>query len=309
MTAFGIARQAGTVRGRLLASHRLGREEARGLACEPSLDAALERLRATPYGHDVDPQMTLAEAQRAVAATALWQVRVLAGWLPPSGGETMRVLAGWWEILAIEDHVAGLSGAPVGPPFELGALATAWPRIAEAATPAQVRAVLAASPWGAPYGDGLAELGVALRLAWARRVAARLPAATPWAAAWAALVVARDLFAGARVLPAAGVTRSADLGLAWAGATTVTALAEGLPREVRWVLDDVTAPEELWRGEARWWARLDAAASERLRRTAPTADHAAAVVAALGVDAWRVQAALEIAARGGREVEALDVVA
>jgi len=65
---------AGSVRARAITHRRLGREAARSLAASRSIDAALTSLVHTPYGHDVRPGQTLAEAQRAVVATAIWNV-------------------------------------------------------------------------------------------------------------------------------------------------------------------------------------------------------------------------------------------
>ena len=43
-------------------------------------------------------QIDLGSAQRAIAETALWHVRVLAGWMPPRGIELVRILAAWFEL-------------------------------------------------------------------------------------------------------------------------------------------------------------------------------------------------------------------
>lgn len=60
----------------------------------PSLEVALAALADTPYGHELHPGQPLAEAQRAVTATLLWHLRVLAGWLPREGPGMLRLLAG-----------------------------------------------------------------------------------------------------------------------------------------------------------------------------------------------------------------------
>lgn len=309
MAVTGISWTAGSTRARLLAGRALGRDGARRLAGSPTLADALDALTDTPYGHDVAGGMGLAGAQRGVAATALWQTRVLAGWLPPTGGEMLRDLAGWWELQNIEDHAATLEGASPGEPFDLGALASSWPRVAATRTREELRRALAASVWGAPAGEGFPALGVSLRLSWARRVAARVPSASAWVAPWAVLVVARDLFAGARALPAAGVAHVPDLGISWRADDDLAAFARRLPPEQRWVLDSVGEAAHLWRAEARWWGVVDAEARGVLRRVSPGPQVPVAAVAVLGVDAWRVQAALELATRGGEPVEAFDAVA
>ena len=102
---------AGSVRARHLLARRLGRSDAWALARVPSLDAALERLAGSPYGRRCRLGLSLADAQRAVAGTALWHVRVLAGWTPPRGLEPVRALAAWFEIANVDDRLAYLAGA------------------------------------------------------------------------------------------------------------------------------------------------------------------------------------------------------
>ncbi|MFI5079696.1 MAG: hypothetical protein ACHQCE_01390, partial [Streptosporangiales bacterium] len=73
---------AGSVRARALARRRLGAAAARQLAASGSLADALRVLAATHYGREDLGGQTLAGAQHAVARTVLWDLRVLAGWLP-----------------------------------------------------------------------------------------------------------------------------------------------------------------------------------------------------------------------------------
>ena len=157
----GPAWVAGSVRARHLLVRRLGRDRARALATSPSLEDALAVLSGTAYGRLVREGMSLAEAQRAVAATALWHIRVLAGWLPPAAIPPVRLLAAWFELANIEERVRYLAGRDAPPPFALGALATAWPTVSGARSAAEVRAGLVGSPgairgrrtprsWGSP---------------------------------------------------------------------------------------------------------------------------------------------------------------
>ena len=76
---------AGSVRARALARRRLGAAAARQLAASGSLADALRVLSATHYGREDLRGQTLAGAQHAVARTVLWDLRVLAGWLPRDG--------------------------------------------------------------------------------------------------------------------------------------------------------------------------------------------------------------------------------
>ena len=148
----------------------------------PSLEDALAALSGSAYGRYVRPGMGLARAQRAVAETALWHIRVLAGWAPPGAQDAIRALAAWFELANIEDRLAFLAGGEATSPFALGGLATAWPRLAEARTVSDVRGALAASPWGDPGDAEPADLRLGLRLAWARRVLQSVPEAGDWAA-------------------------------------------------------------------------------------------------------------------------------
>ena len=84
---------AGSVRARHMLARRVGRGPAFALAASPSLDAALAMLSGSAYGRFVRPDMDLAAAQRAVAETVLWNVRVISGWTPPGALEPVRALA------------------------------------------------------------------------------------------------------------------------------------------------------------------------------------------------------------------------
>src|SRR5689334_25150384 len=94
---------AGSVRARALARRRLGRAGDRALATTGSLGASIVTLAASPYGRDVRAGSSLADAQRAVGATLLWHLRVLAGWQPAEGSQAVRALAGWFEIANVDD--------------------------------------------------------------------------------------------------------------------------------------------------------------------------------------------------------------
>ena len=95
-------------------------------------------------------QIDLGSAQRAIAETALWHVRVLAGWMPPRGIELVRILAAWFELANAEDRLAYLAGGPLSTPFALGGLATAGASVHSALSVAELREALKESPWGDP---------------------------------------------------------------------------------------------------------------------------------------------------------------
>lgn len=304
---------AASVRSRALGRRRLGRVAVRELAAAPDLEAALTRLARSPYGREVRPGQTLAEAERAVVAAALWNVRVLSGWLPRQGVPVLRVLVSPVEAANVVDHLDHLDRRRAGPPpvpYRLGALGTTWLRLSAAATPEEVRAALTRSPWGDPGSASPREVALALRLTACGRVAAVVPAASAWAHGAAALVAARELVSGRAPLPPRPREDLASLlGGEAAAATSLPALAAGLPRAAAWALDGVTGPADLWRAEARWWSRVERDAFRLTRRSTPGPDTAVGVAALLATDAWRVRAALESAARHGRALEEFDVVA
>lgn len=301
---------AGHVRARAIAGRAVGLPTARLVATSPSLPAALDELGHTPYAREVAKDATLASAQHGVAAAVLWHLRVLAGWLPTDGVRALRALAGWFEIANVDQHLRALAGRPVEPPFRLGMLATAWPRLAGTGSPAQVRAVLAASEWRDPGGDSPRDIQLGMRLAWAERVQSRARPATRWVRGAVALLLARERFAVGQPLPPASRDRAVRLlGPGCLTGDSVPELAGRLPRTAGDALADVRDGTGLWVAEARWWARL-----RESGRTSVTGFGLQPVLGAVGVlaaDAWLVRAALELAARGGgpAAAEAFDALA
>lgn len=303
---------AGSVRARALAQRRLGAGAARTLAASSSLEVALAALAGTPYRQKVRPGQRLAAAQRAVAATLLWHLRVLAGWLPREGADMLRLLAGWFEIANVDELLHRLAGGEAEEPFRLGALATAWPRLAPARSTAELRQTLVASPWGDPGAATPRAVQVGMRLSWLARVGDDVERSAPWAAGKAALLVARERFAAGRDLPAATPARArALLGPGALAAASLAELARRLPARARWALEGVTDPDELWRAEARWWSRVERDGFALLGEGSGAGLGPAPVlgaVAVLAADAWRVRAALELAARGGQPLEVFDAL-
>lgn len=267
MIAVSLPWTAGSVRARLLADRCVGPRGAEAIAAAGSLEAGLGILAGTPYGRTVRPGMDLAAAQHAVAATLLWHLRVLAGWLPRGGAEVIRVLAGWFEIRNIEDRLALLAGSPRPPPYALGSLAGAWRLVAPAPTAAAVRAALAGSVWGDPATDDPAGIHLALRLAWAERVRRRVPEAARWAKGAVELLVLREQEAGRSDRPS--TARSRGLG-------------------------------DLWEAEEGWWRGLESDAASMLARPGHDRGVVVASVALLAADARRVRGALVTAVSDGR---------
>ncbi|WP_193311375.1 hypothetical protein [Georgenia satyanarayanai] len=310
---------AGSVRARALARRRVGAAGARDLATCPGLAPALQVLARSPYGHAVRPNQTLAAAQHAAGEAILWNARVLAGWLPRSGVEAVRLLTAAFELANVDSHLAGLARGTRGTPFEpyhLGALSTAWTRVAPTTDLPAAAAALAASPWRVRGAASRRELALALRLAWADAVIAGVPEAVDWARGGTVLLLSREVLLLRRHLPAATLSRARQV----LGAGPVDLLARGepprelhahLPRDARWVLEDVPGVTDLWRAEAAWWHRVENDGFALLRESRPGQGAVVGALAVLGTDLWRVRAALESAARGGSgaALEAFDAVA
>ena len=134
--------------------------------------------------------------------------------------------------------------------------------------------------------------------------------ARPWAAGAVALLVARERFVTRR--PVSGTAPEVIgrlLGGGWARTTSLAGFAGWLPSPARWALAGVTNTADLWRAEARWWARLRRDGTTQVVRPAFGWQRPLGAVAVLAADAWLVRAALEIAARGGTHLEVWDALA
>lgn len=281
---------------------RLGREESGRLAASTSLEHALGILVGSAYGRSVRRGMDLASAQRAIAETTLWHVRVLAGWMPPRALEVIRTLAGWFELANVEDRIAYLAGGPLRSPFMLGGLATTGTRLERALSIAALREALRGSPWGDPGSDDPAAIRLALRLAWARRALASVAEAREWALGAVALLLARELLLAGRSPEELAALRPPVPEAGWMRSQSVDSLRRALPPDCGWTLAGVAEPDAIWLGEMAWWRRVEQDA-ERLARNAQLGRATAiGAVVLLGVDASRVSAALESACRGGDRI-------
>ncbi|MFF7903163.1 hypothetical protein ACIP4X_31500 [Streptomyces sp. NPDC088817] len=302
---------AGAVRAKALVGRYPGAVGVREIARGPTLDDALRHLATTPYARYARTAAGLPQAQRAVAATVLWHLRVLAGWLPPGGARLLVPLAAGFEIANVAARLPAPEGrrAEVPEPYRLGALETAWRSLERAGTPAELRAALTASPWGDPGGDTPWALLTGMRMAAARRTAVAVPSARRWARGRALLLAARERFVHHRSLPEPARRDAARLlGTRAPGAASYQEFREHLPPTAGWVLADVDEPGELWRAEARWWRTVQSDGTAMLREGRYGPRMVVGAVAVLTVDAWRVRAALESAARGGRPGEAFDAL-
>ncbi len=130
---------AATTRGRALVRRLVGPDGARELATTESWPEARRALSATFYGADLPADADRPAAGRRAVEATTWQLRVLAGWLPPGQSVLARLFAGPFEIANIERRLALLEGRHPDPPIRLGSLAVAWPHVSSATSSEQVR--------------------------------------------------------------------------------------------------------------------------------------------------------------------------
>jgi hypothetical protein len=301
----------------MLARRRLGPDTCKRVAQCRSLADALAALDETAYRvapdrvprGSADPRRALEMAQQAVSEALLWDMRVLAGWLPRGGTATMRALVGWFEIGNIAERLRELDTGRPGHYFEVGALATAWPRVRQSPSRADVRRVLVTSAWGDPGGDTAAAIEVGLRAMWARRVAALGEPARTWAAAAIVLLLASERFAAGRPDNPALTSVAVTLIGRATGARTIDEFAEAMPNRLSWVLSPGTAAADLWRNEVVWWHRVEEEGLGLLAAAGYGRKPVVGAAVVLAADARRLGSALELAARGGGSAEGLDAVA
>jgi hypothetical protein len=282
---------------------------AAAVANSGGLGPALQLLIDSPYGADLESGMSLEAAQRQVAATTLWHLRVLAGWLPPGGSAVLQPLVAWFEIANIEERLAYLSGSGHPPPYQLGRMGLAWPAASSATTPDAVREVLSRSRWGDPGTSDAAAMVLGLRFRWATWVAGSVPGADIWAATAVALLAGRIRFASSPAdLPPESL-RVFGLPPGWQHAASLPALRAMMQHQLAWVLDGVEQSSDLWAAEARWWSQVRKDAAEMVVRSRYESSAIVGVAALLGYDAWLTRAALGAAARGVPAKGAFDAVA
>jgi hypothetical protein len=294
-----------------MARRRVGPVLARRVANAPSLDAGLALLEGTAFDQLAAPGTALRDAEHQIRAEQLWELRVLAGWLPAAGTPLARALAARFERANIEAHRNRLAGRPAPPPFTLGTLALSWPRLAATSSLDELRRELGASSWGDPGTMAATELHDALLVGWLRMVAAAatgLDKVQRWVAGGAALLVARNI---ATKGEPEGLVRAVRplIGRRPAGAMSLVDLQAALPSTARWTLASVDQPVQLWRAEAGLRAQIESDGLRMLRTARPGPAPVVGALAVLAVDGWRLRAALACAAAGTGPSEVLDVVA
>jgi hypothetical protein len=299
---------AAATRGRSLLDRLIGVEGARALADTPTWSEARLELGTTIYGSGPPADTDRRTARRAAIEATVWQLRVLAGWLPPGTGGRARLFAAPMEIANIERRLRQLAGAVPAAPIPLGSLALVWPRIAAATSAADVRAHLARSPWGDPGGTDPITIGVGLRVGWARRVARQLPDSGDWARGATAVLLAREVFAFDRDI-AAPTGRTVDqlIGHHWREARSIPDLVDRLPESAAWALETAATPADLWLAERAVAARIATDATRRARSRGNSEATVMAIMALILLDLWWVTMAIEAAGR--EQTEIFDAVA
>ncbi len=307
---------AATIRGRALLRSSMGVPTARRISSAATWEEARRDLGSTVFGSGVFGRGLGGEEDRASAranagASTVWQLRVLAGWVPPTDTALVRVAAGPIEIGNIEQHLARCAGgAQVAPAVSMGSLGIAWPRAGHADSAVAVRQVLRRSAWGDPGGDAPAEVALGLRVAWLRRVLRADPATRPWVLGALAVMVARERFAFDRdISPMTRRELVRFLPRDVPTSDSLAALVARLPDVASWPFDDVDAADELWRAEAAVLRRVAGDADRRVATARAGRSTFTAILASLLVDLWRVQAAIELAGHGDLGREVFDAVA
>lgn len=302
---------AASIRARSMAQLRLGAGRCRQLATATNLATALALLADSGYAKRLVGVTGLMAAQRATNETLLWQLRVLAGWLPPGGTGLVRAIAAVYE----RDNIVALAGRLAGGPelsaaYQLGGLATAWPRLREQSSLPALTEALQRSAWGIPGPIDAVALRDVLTLAWLRRLSAAAPAAGRWARSASTVVAARMVL----VDHTAPTSRVLDLvrpwlGREWANTRDLDRFRASLPRLSQTVLDGVDDPGDIWRAEAQMRTDVEADGLRLIHGALPGPEVVLGAIAVLAVDGWRLRAALAAADAGTGSSEVLDAVA
>jgi hypothetical protein len=315
---------AASTRGRSLLRRTVGEEGARALATAGTWADARSMLSPTAYGAELPSDADRHSARAAATASTVWQLRVLAGWLPPSSSGLARAFAAPIEIGNVEHHLTllerldGSGDLPIGDdrrPTSLGSLGTAWPRVGLARSVPEVRAVLARSAWGDPGGDDRASIVLGLLVAWGHRLTRQAPITRAWVRGAAAVLIARERFAFDRTIPdTAARTLDQLVGTRWHHAASPSELADRLGPSASWSLVATPAGSEptvesLWLSERAVIDRVVTDARKLTEAGRNDRGTVAAVMALMLVDLWRVHAAIESAGRTPVPLEVFDAVA
>ncbi len=133
-----------------------------------------------------------------------------------------------------------------------------------------------------------------------------------WARAATAVLLVRESLLVRRALPDAVVRRAtrvlgpAPVAVLTDPSSSLAEVRRTLPRSQQWLWADAVGVGDLWRAEAAWRRRVADDAWSLLRRGRNGPESIVGAVGVLAAEAWRVQAALELAARGGSAASGVD---
>ena len=242
---------------------------------------------------------TLADAQRALLSTVLLELRLIAGWLPSDALGLIRTLAGWYELVNLEDRIAYLGGAPLRPPFELGSLDVAWSAASGAQSLGELRSALARSSWAIPE---------------ARRRPSSV-SGSDWPGRAESPPASRRRRAGQRERPRCSSHASSSspgcrstrcrcpTSDSWALPGRPPARTSGSSKPCqprpRGRLRPQPISDLLWRAEASWWTRVEQEARVLLGSAVAGRNVVVGAAALLAADARRVAVALGAVTRRG----------
>ncbi len=221
------------------------------------------------------------------SSSLLWQLRVLAGWLPSEGVEAVQGCVLWFEIRNIEDRLAYFAGAPAEPMYELGRLGIISRRLESTGSAEDIRWLLRTSVWGDPGADDAYSMRIWLRHAWHRRARDASAEFRVWADAAAWLFSVRERLAQRP------------------GADLLARAQPSLPSAWGWVTSVQWSGHDLWRAEQRWWEQVRDEGLRLLHRPIGSGGPVIGTLATLASSAHRIATALE-AASGGATSEYVD---
>ena len=287
-----------SVRARAMAQQRVGAGGANRIAASGSLGNALTLLAPSIYGQRFATASSLIGYQHDISATILWQLRVLAGWIPAGGGGLTRAAAAGFELRNIAQCAQQIiSHSAPETRFDLGTLGTAAAQFQAATMMTELEQILRRSSWGdAGHPQTIGALVDTLTISWLRRLAATAPASRDWAQYATVLVAARTVLVDGHKPERRLVELTRPfIGTEWSHATNLTVFSKALPRSCSAIIEGVTSPDELWRAEARLGVIIEADAMRLLRDPLPGPDIVLGALAVLAVDAWRLRAAIALA--------------
>ena len=253
-----------------MASHGCGAPGARALATGDWADL-VAGLAGSMYGAGLAPSANRAVVRGHCSEVVVWNLRVLAGWVPTGSLAMLRALVGEFEIDNIDAHLRHLESGSAPPPLELGALAIAWPRVQSCSTPDEVRDVLRFSSWGDPGGaDAVSPRGRPSGVVGSTSPATRARCRAMGAGRSSHRGRPRALRVRSRAQHRSPHRRSTVSSVASGGRPRRSANSSTLSglrpvgSSMEW-----TTPNDLWHAEGAWWTRVEADATSMVDSARP----------------------------------------